>query len=161
MIAAADGSACWKRWRLARPFLAIGGIAIIGGGLVAAATRPLEFELGPWLAAFLVLVVGVAQITLGAGQIALVDNPPSAVVVWAEAALWNGGVAMTLIGTYREQPLITTLAAVPTIAAIILFVAAGSGRHRHRWLQVVHRTFAMMIAVSVPIGVRLAWSRHG
>ncbi len=103
----------------------------------------------------------LAQITLDGSQIALVDTPPSAVVVWAEAALWNGGVAMTVIGTYREQPLITTLAAVPTIAAIVLFVAAGSGRHRHRRLQVVHRTFAMMIAVSVPIGVRLAWSRHG
>lgn len=161
VIVVDGGARAWHRWRLARPFLVIGAIAIVSGGLVAAATRPLDLELGPWLAAFLVLVVGVAQITLGGGQIGLAEEPPTTGVIWTEALLWNGGVAMTVLGTYGQQPLVTTLAAIPTIAALVLFASAGSGRQGPRWLQASHRAFALVILVSVPIGVALAWSRHG
>ena len=44
------------------------------GGAVAAVSDPFSFEQGSWLAAFLVLVGGVVQIALGAGQAALVGG---------------------------------------------------------------------------------------
>ena len=49
------------RWPSVRPFLLIGSLCTIAGGLVAAVTRPTGFVLGSWTAAFLVLVGGVAQ----------------------------------------------------------------------------------------------------
>ena len=52
----------------ARWFVAAGSSCVVVGGLVAAATGPTGFEDGSWVAAYLVLVGGVAQIALGVGQ---------------------------------------------------------------------------------------------
>ncbi|MCE5292393.1 MAG: hypothetical protein LLG14_24605, partial [Nocardiaceae bacterium] len=43
----------------------LGMSQVILGGLVAAVTRPLALTHGSWLAAYLVLVGGVAQYTMG------------------------------------------------------------------------------------------------
>ena len=44
-------------WRSGIAFVAVGSAAIVVGGLVAAVTRPTGFDEGPWVAAFLVLVL--------------------------------------------------------------------------------------------------------
>ena len=50
--------ACWS---VVGPFVLVGSVCIVAGGLVAAVSRPSGFELGSWLAAYLVLVGGVAE----------------------------------------------------------------------------------------------------
>ncbi|HRW41812.1 MAG TPA: hypothetical protein P5193_09740, partial [Microthrixaceae bacterium] len=81
-----------ERWPSARPFVVVGAVAVVAGGAVAAVTRPTGFELGPWLAAFLVLVGGVAQIALGAGQAWVADRVPASATVRSELAVWNVGL---------------------------------------------------------------------
>ena len=48
-----------ERWAVGRWFLALGSIAVVGGGIVAAVTGPTDFELGSWVAAYLVLALFV------------------------------------------------------------------------------------------------------
>ncbi|HEY0969811.1 MAG TPA: hypothetical protein VGE02_02415 [Gemmatimonadales bacterium] len=148
------------------PFAVLGSACIVAGGLVAAATAPLELEHGSWMAAYLVLALGVGQAALGAGQSLLADRPPSPTVVALEAGGWNLGGAMVVAGTLLSAPLLTTLAGVALLATLLLFVRGvregghgGEGSMRTaRWLYLAILT---ILVVSVPVGVVLAWRRHG
>ncbi len=85
--------------RSALPFKCTGGAAIIAGGLTSAviayhATQPLA-----WMVAYLVLVVGVVQYLLGAGQAQLSAKEPSFAVVSGQWVLLNFGHACIIGGT--------------------------------------------------------------
>lgn len=145
------------RWSV--PFFAVGTASIVAGGLVAAVTRPTHFELGPWVAAFLVLVVGVAQIALGAGQAWLADRQPSSAVIGIELLTWNVGAAGTLVGQLIEVPILTTTGAVATIVAVAFFLqATNTSKSGPRRALRTYRAVAAIILVSTPIGVFLAWT---
>ena len=66
-----------QRWSSIVPMLAAGGVSIVAGGVVAAVTGPTDWDHGSWVAAFLVLVAGVAQLGVGAGQAQLVPVAPT------------------------------------------------------------------------------------
>ena len=83
--------------RSARTFVVVGSISVVGGGLVAAATGPTGFERGSWLAAYLVLVGGVAQVVLGAGQSWLAEDVPPHGSTRTEAWAWNVGVVAVVV----------------------------------------------------------------
>lgn len=150
------------RWPAVRPFLVVGSACTIVGGVVAAVTRPTGFELGSWLAAYLVLVGGVAQIALGVGQAWLADERPRQTEVRAEVATWNLGVVATVVGTLVSMPIVTTLGGIASVVALALFLAgvrrAGSAR---QWARILYRGVAAMVLVSTPVGLALAWIRHG
>lgn len=150
-----------QRWPVARPFVVIGAIAIIAGGLVAAVSRPTDFEIGPWLAAFLVLEAGVAQIALGAGQAWLAEPCPSSRQVGIELVAWNLGVVATMVGTLASTPLVTTIGGAATVVALVLFggrvVGAGPGP---RWARNTYVGLVAFVLVSTPVGMVLAWTRH-
>lgn len=150
------------RWPAVGPFLAIGSVCTIAGGLVAAVTHPTGFELGSWLAAFLVLVGGVAQIALGVGQAWLSEDAPRPTQVRAEVTTWNLGVTATVVGTLVSAPIITTLGGLASALALGLFLGgvrkSGSGS---RSPLVLYRGFATIVLVSTPVGLALAWIRHG
>jgi hypothetical protein len=139
-----------------------GSVSIVAGGVCAAVTRPTHFELGSWLAAFLVLVGGVATIALGGGQAWMAGEPPPDRAVAAELAAWSVGVAATIAGSLAAVPAVTTVGAVATVVALALFLAGvrrpGAGV---RWPLVVYRALAAIVLVSTPVGVVLAWARHG
>jgi hypothetical protein len=80
-----------QRWRSNVSLLAAGGAAIVAGGLIAAVTGPTEWGHGSWVAAFLVLVGGVAQVGMGLAQAAFDGAAPSARFVSVECALWSSG----------------------------------------------------------------------
>ena len=150
------------RWPAARPFVVAGSLSIIAGGICAAVTRPTHFELGSWLAAFLVLVGGVATIVLGGGQAWMADVAPPPRAVHAELAAWTVGVAGTIAGSLAAVPILTTVGAVPFVVALALFLrgvrqpAVGP-----RWPLLVYRALTVVVLVSTPVGVVLAWVRHG
>lgn len=150
------------RWPSVRPFAAVAASSIVLGGLVAAATGPLDLARGSWLAAFLVLVAGVAQLALGAGQAALAERPPTRAVVRAELVLWNLGVAATVAGTLATLPALTTVAAVPVVAALVLFAVSVRGiGTAPTWARASYLAVVTVVGVSTPIGLVLAWVRHG
>jgi hypothetical protein len=149
------------RWPSVRPFLLIGSLCTIAGGLVAAVTRPTGFVLGSWTAAFLVLVGGVAQIALGAGQGWLAYQPPPIRRVRAEVAFWNLGVGATIVGTLTGTPVVTTVAGCSLVVALGLFIVTTSAPRSVRGSGlVIYRALAVVVLVSIPIGLGLAWSRH-
>lgn len=165
-VAAAVAERFVARWPAMRPFVVIGVPSIVAGGLVAAVSRPTGFDLGPWLAAFLVLVSGVAQLALGIGQAWLAADPPARPVVRVELVTWNVGIAATVAGSLSSAPVVSTIGSVATAAALAVFLgtvgrgAAGPGS-RDRVLLVVYRLIVLVVLLSTPIGLVLAWTRHG
>lgn len=143
-------------------FVIIGVICIVGGGVVAAISRPTEFGTGPWVAAYLVLVGGVAQIALGAGRALLDSEPPRIASTIIEVVAWNIGVAATIGGTLLASPVLTTIGGLATAAALVGFL---TNLHRSpdiaRWVTDAYRVFVAFVLLSVPIGLVLAWMRHG
>jgi hypothetical protein len=160
--AADAGDRLLARWSVVGPFVLVGSVCIVAGGLVAAVSRPTGFELGSWLAAYLVLVGGVAQIALGGGQAWLADSPPAALAVRSELATWNAGVLTTVVGTLTGRPVVTTFGGAASIVALALFLAgvrrAGSAP---AWARLLYRSVAAIVLISTPVGLALAWIRHG
>ncbi len=156
-----------ERWPSARPFVVVGAVAVVAGGAVAAVTRPTGFELGPWLAAFLVLVGGVAQIALGAGQAWVADRVPASATVRSELAVWNVGLAATMAGSLLPAPLLTALGAVAVLIALALFLSATRPHHdaaaavAPRWARILYPLGIVVVLISTPIGLVLSWTRHG
>jgi hypothetical protein len=150
------------RWPAMRPFVLVGTASVIAGGLVAAVTRPFDLELGSWLAAFLVLVGGVAQIALGAGQAWLAGGLPSNRRLVGEVIAWNAGLAATITGSLLAVPVVTSAGGGATAVALVLLLdgtrRSGAGP---RWMAFCYRTVLAVVLVSTPIGLVLAWARHG
>lgn len=150
-----------SRWPAGRPFLVIGFVWITVGGMVAAVTRPTGFVLGSWTAAYLVLVGGVAQVALGAGQAWLAERPPNARRVRAEVGCWNIAVVATVAGTLGAVPLLTSLSGVPLVVALGSFlVTTKASGPAPRGVRACYRALVAIVLVSIPIGLVLAWIRH-
>jgi hypothetical protein len=72
----------------------------------------------------------------------------------------------TVVGSAASAPALSAVGAVATASALVLFlrtVGGGrSGRDSHgRGLLVVYRTVILIVLVSTPISLVLAWVRHG
>ncbi|HEX6197148.1 MAG TPA: hypothetical protein VFZ63_13135 [Jiangellaceae bacterium] len=145
------------RWSAALPLAAAGAASVVAGGLVAAFTAAVPSEHGAWVAAYLVLVAGVAQLGLGVGQALLAPRPPSRRLVAAELIAWNGGSAAVIAGTLLDAVLLVDAGGVLLVFALALLVRGvrGSGRRGGWWLQ-LYRLLATVVLVSVPIGLLLA-----
>jgi hypothetical protein len=151
-----------ERWPAARGFVVVAATGIVAGGVVAAVTHPTGFELGSWLAAFLVLVVGVAQLALGAGQAWLAGAAPSRATVRAELVAWNLGALLTIVGTLASAPVVTTLGGPAIVAALVLFLrGAGVGAPSGGRPALLYRSIVVVVLLSTPIGLVLAWARRG
>jgi hypothetical protein len=142
-----------------RAFVAVGVTCTVAGGLVAAVTRPLSFELGSWTAAFLVLVGGIAQVALGVGQ-AWVGNPRFS-LQRAELVAWNASVVLTIVGTLRATPALTSAAGGLLVVALGLFLVGSRSDTQHgRAWRAAYRILITFVLLSVPVGLALAWARH-
>ena len=142
--------------------MSVGMACIVVGGLVAAITRPTGFAAGPWVAAYLVLVAGVAQVGLGTGQALLSAQPPTGRTTAWELVAWNAGNGAVLAGTLASTPPAVTIGGIALFGALALFL---HGVRRPRpgstgWLA-GYRLLAGAIAVSIPVGVVLSVLRHG
>lgn len=141
------------------PYTAAGAAFVVVGGLVAAVTRPLDLAKGSWLAAYLVLVCGVALVVIGVAQQQLTRAIPQRERTW-QLAGW--GVANTLViaGSLSSVPLITDAGSVVLFATLAL--TAWIGRpllHTHRGAASAYIAVLIILAVSAPIGSFLAHAR--
>jgi hypothetical protein len=151
------------RWTASVPFFVIGGVGIVAGGIAAAVAGPTDWGHGSWCAAFLVLVVGVAQIGLGAGQAAVAPNVPSGRLIAGECVLWNVGSAGVIIGTLLDSPATVSVGSLVFLVALVLAAVAVRGHSgltgRARLLLVAFRVLLVILVLSTPIGMVLSWTR--
>lgn len=150
------------RLRRSLPLLITGTVSVVAGGLVAAVTGPTEWSDGSWVAAFLVLVVGVGQLGIGAGQASLAATNPTAAFVAAQAAMWNVGCAAVIAGTLLSSPATVAVGSAPLVAVLLLsMVAIRDQFGAQRSVALVgYRLLLLVVLLSVPTGVALAFTRH-
>lgn len=147
--------------RPALPFIVIGGAAIVAGGLVSAASALTPSYTASWAVAYLVLVVGVAQLILGLGQSSLATKRLAGGLIVGEAAAFNLGNVGVLAGTVFGQPVVVYVGAALIVAAQALFlwaVRGGWSVHRpgHTALRWGYRTLIVVLLVSIPVGLVIA-----
>ena len=157
------------RYAAARPFVVLGGIGVIAGGLVAAATAQSPSENASWAAAYLVLVIGAAQIALGFGQAVLPPQAPSTGQVRSRALGWAIANAAVMCGTLVDVPALLYAGSALLVVTLIAFLRAlpltmPVGRLRHRgglrqagglrraWPIVGYRAIVVVLLVSTPVG---------
>ncbi|MEO7979862.1 MAG: hypothetical protein ABI807_03025 [Sporichthyaceae bacterium] len=144
------------------PFVAVGAACIVAGGLVAAVTAPAPSEHGTWAAAYLVLVAGVAQVVLGVGQALLAPRPPAQRMVAAQVIAWNISNAAVLAGTVAGDTAFVDAGGVLLVVVLVLMLrGARGGGATPRWLLAAFRLLAVVLLVSIPVGLVLARTRSG
>jgi hypothetical protein len=154
-----------SRWKSSWPLFAVGALGVVSGGLVAAAIAPAPTEHGSWAAAYLVLVVGVAQIALAAGQAAFLARPPTSKVVALELVSWNVANATVIAGTVTDtHPVVYTGGAILAVA-LAIFVSEARGMTAlpggRKWPVHAFRALVAVLLVSIPVGLVLATIRNG
>ena len=144
--------------------MALGVAAIIAGGLVAAAVAHRPAEHPVWTSAYLVLIVGVAQIVFGAGQAWLSERLPATGWIageWIAFNLGNAGViAGTVLGSFRMVLAGTVLfaagiAAFPGLAAHL----AGARATSAMWPTAMACSPAASGRITAPNGWAARWCR--
>jgi hypothetical protein len=140
----------------------IGGSLIVAGGLVAAVDSAAPFAHGSWLAAYLVLVGGVAQLALGLGPLLLPAPTFSRSLGRAQLALWNAGTAIVAVGVLTDASAVVVIGSVLVLAALGCFArGAGPAREPGRGRVLAYRLVIAVLAVSVVIGIALSGGSPG
>lgn len=134
----------------------VGVAAVVLGGLVAAVTGPLAVPRGSWMAAFLVLPLGVAQVGMGLARLAAPDTGRDA--AWLQLASWNVGGVVVILGTLMENPFLVDGGAVLLVVALV--VAFLGARLWQGWLAIAYRALLILLIVSIPVGLVLSHLRH-
>lgn len=143
-------------WACAAPFLGLGGVAILVGGLISAGTASVAGYSSAWAVAYLVLVVGVAQIAFGVGQAWLSDHRPSPRLRGAQFLAYNVGNVGVLLGTLSGNVWMVDVGGLLLVAALALFLrGVRSTTARGGWALVAYRGLLLIILISVPVGLVL------
>lgn len=147
-----------RRWRPGLPLLVAGGVSIVAGGLAAAVTGPTGWEHGSWVAAFLVLVAGVAQVGLAAGQAELAAAPAAGSTAAGRCAAWNAGCLLVIAGTLLSAPVAVAVGSVALLAVLAMSAVAVRAPARRPRLATAYRALLVGLGISVGIGVALAFA---
>jgi hypothetical protein len=144
------------------PFAGVAGALIVAGGLVAAVNSATPFAHGSWLAAYLVLVGGVAQLALGAAALVLPAPVRSTWLRRAQLALWNVGIAIVAVGVFVDALAVVVAGSVVVLAALGAFAYGGGPTRPQAVVRVMlYRLVILVLAVSVAIGSVLAGTSPG
>lgn len=143
--------------RSAIPFAVIAIISIIAGGFISAVTAFSPSYTASWAVAYLILVAGVAQLALGAGQIWLAAKPPSKSLVIAEIVAFNLANIATLLGTIISSLALVYFGAVLMIISLALFLrGVWIADRKHILLLYAYRAIVFILMVSAGIGLVIA-----
>lgn len=147
---------------------------VLLGGLVAAVTGPLGWERGSWLAAYMVLVCGVAQFVMGRAP-AWFDRPVSVRLTWMQLAGWNAGNGMVIGGTLAGLPNLVDVGGIVLLVILVdmirdavrnpgppamdPFTVRGTAARIRGWGWGAYRALLVLLVVSIPVGLVLAHVR--
>lgn len=148
--------------------LVAGSGFILLGGLVAAVTGPLDWRRGSWLAAYMVLVCGVAQYVMGRAP-SWFDRPTGARLGWTQLIGWNVGNAVVMGGTLAGLPNLVDVGGVILFVILIDMLrdavrrpastADGPASRITFWGWWAYRALLVLLVVSIPVGLVLAHMR--
>jgi hypothetical protein len=142
-----------------------GGFCVVSGGLVAAITEPLDLSHGSWLAAYLVLVGGVAQYAMGRVTGRLADIEESSPSAWTQFWGWNLGNALVIAGTLVSAPLAVDAGSILLVIALLIALRTASPARNTgpeaSLLFWTHRLLLLILIVSIPVGILLSYLRNG
>lgn len=138
--------------------LAIGGASVIAGGFVAALTEPLQLAKGSWAAAYLVLVMGVAQIILAEQRRLLLPDHREPRTDLAVLLIWTFGNFGVLIGSLQNSPITVDIGGVALALAVVgaLWRTRGAKAVLLAW---AFRLVLLVVLLSIPVGLVLAHLR--
>lgn len=133
----------------------LGGLSIFFGGLVAAVTGPMAIDKGNWLAAYLVLVAGLAQVLLSGQQIILEARETVPQKELTKLMCSVGGNIAVISGTFSDSPLVVDLGGFALSVGLIIALIQTDGAQRVplAWLA---RVFYILVLISIPVGLLLA-----
>jgi hypothetical protein len=142
---------------------AAGTGSIVLGGLVAAVTGPLDLAHGSWLAAYLVLVGGVAQCAMGRAQLRRPEATPPR-HGWAQFGCWNLGNVLVIGATLAGEPLVVDLGSVLLVIALAIALRAvrpdPAAGGVPALIDRAYRALLLVLMVSIPVGMTLSHLRH-
>jgi hypothetical protein len=154
------------RWILpVWPWLALGVLTVVAGGLVAAVVAHAPTEKPVWASAYLVLVAGLGQLGLALGRALLAPRPPTSASVARDFAVFTLGNAGVVVGTLTDTLWLVDAGGALLVVALALMVwgvRAGVEAVEHRprrwvvWLLWLYRVLVVVLLVSIPIGLVLA-----
>ncbi|BBY54602.1 hypothetical protein H7J07_12775 [Mycobacterium koreense] len=144
----------WARRATVAPFAVAGALSVLAGGIVAAAiAAPTPTRHGVWSVAYLVLVVGLCQIALGAGQALLAATPPTRKAVWTAAVVFNLANVGVLAGVLTDRVAVLNAGSVLLLVALVLFLVGVRRSDRRGWALHLYRGVVTVLVVSIPIGL--------
>ncbi|HET6633378.1 MAG TPA: hypothetical protein VFG73_11840 [Rhodanobacteraceae bacterium] len=148
-------AAARARLSAAAPFVVVAALAMFAGGLVAAAIAHAPGQRLVWMVAYLVLVVGMAQAALGAGQAWLAAAAPSPRLVTAQCAVFNAGNLGVIAGTLLSLlPLVAVGSALFAIGLGLFLV--GLRGSRRGWPLLVCRLVVAISCAGAVVGLALS-----
>lgn len=125
---------------------------------MAAVTSPLQLAKGSWLAAYLVLIAGVAQIVLAKQQHLLHPNKNAKRSEWFTLAFWIVGNSAVVAGSLQSLPFVVDAGGLALIIAVILAWSRTKRSHA-RVLAWTLRVIYLIVILSVPVGLILSHLR--
>lgn len=135
-----------------------GMIAIILGGGLSAFLAKSPSTLVMWASAYLVLVVGVAQMIFGL-CLSKLSQVHSTLLLWVSLALYNLASAAVILGrVYKLSsygPLLIIAGAIGVIVAVIAMLWSIRGAAKSLWL-IGFYIVALILLISAPIGMFLS-----
>lgn len=137
---------------------------MILGGLVAAVTGPLGLAKGSWLAAYLVLVCGVASCAIGAAQARSGPASMRSPRTWMLLGCWGAGNVAVIAGSLTAVPVVVDCGAALLVIALVLALADAG---RSAWLPTrsgrligwTYRGMLVFLMISTLVGAVLAHLR--
>lgn len=141
------------------PFIALGTAAIVFGGLFSAATARSATYHSAWFVAYLVLIVGFAQVALGIGQWWLASKPVGIATVIAEVIFFTIGNAGVIVGTLLAAPFWVDAGSIWFVIALALFSWKVWSPRRGGVALWGYWTLMVVLALSVIVGIYFAHSR--
>jgi hypothetical protein len=144
-----------------------GACCVVLGGLVAAITEPLDLAHGSWLAAYLVLVCGVAQYAMGR-VLEWQDSETVRSSNWprVQFGAWNLGNAGVIAGALATEPLLVDSGSVLLVLALVIALRASlsddseSSEAASKLMIWAYRILLLILIVSIPVGILLSHLRN-
>ncbi len=147
-----------KRLASTMPWLVTSGLAVLAGGLTAAAAAHAPTQPLVWMSAYLVLVAGMGQAGLGVGQAMLSIQSPSQRFVAAQWMMLNAANVGVVAGTLSGHLWLVAMGISGFVMALALFIY-GVRNARQGWQTHLYRALAALLGIGATVGMTLSLLR--
>ncbi|MEB3051465.1 hypothetical protein KV112_17260 [Mycolicibacter sp. MYC123] len=152
----------WDRRDAFKPFAVAGVGAIVGGGVLASAiAAPAPTRHGVWAVAYLVLVLGVGQLLIGAGRVLLAAESPTPNRMRIAATAFNISGAAIVLGVVTDHVVVFQLGSALLFGVLVESLYGVRHSARRGWPLVAYRLVIVVLIVSIPIGMLITTAGRG